>query len=162
MPVVSNTSPLSNLAMIDRLELLRSQLGQITIPPAVQKELERMRNPSALTRLIAAFADGWLQVAPLTTPVSQELAALLDSGEAEALTLATELKASLILLDETAARLRASQLGIPYTGVLGVLHRAKQTGQIASIATEIRKLRLEARFFISPALERRLLASVGE
>ena len=42
-------------------------------------------------------------MAPLTTPVSEELAALIDSGEAEALTLATELKASLILLDETAA-----------------------------------------------------------
>jgi len=39
MPVVSNTSPVLNLAIIDQLVLLREQFGEIWIPPAVLKEL---------------------------------------------------------------------------------------------------------------------------
>ena len=103
-----------------------------------------------------------MRVTPLTTSVSPALATSLDPGEAEALTLAIQIKASLVLLDETGARLRATELGIPHTGVLGVLRRAKQSGQINSLAAEIHLLRTEARFFISPALEKRLLISVGE
>ena len=47
MLVVSNTSPLSNLAIIDRLEILRRQFGLINIPPAVQLELDRLSHPAA-------------------------------------------------------------------------------------------------------------------
>ena len=39
MPTVSNTSPILNLAIVDRLALLRQQFGQIQIPPAVLDEL---------------------------------------------------------------------------------------------------------------------------
>ncbi len=162
MAVVSNTSPLSNLAIIDRLEILRGQFGQIDIPPAVQLELDRLSHPAARARLAAALQDGWVRVTPLAAAVPPALAAAIGPGEAEALALATQVQASLVLLDETAARLKASQLGIPHTGVLGVLRRAKQAGQITSLAAEIRKLRADARFFVSPALEKRLLAAAGE
>ncbi len=162
MPVVSNTSPLSNLAIIDRLEILRGQIGPIAIPPAVQFELDRLSHSPARARLAAALRDGWVRVVPLTAAMPQTLAATLDPGEAEALALAAQVQASLILLDETAARLKATQLGIRHTGVLGVLRRAKQAGQIPSLAAEIRKLRADAHFFINPALEKRLLAASGE
>jgi len=56
----------------------------------------------------------------------------------------------------------AAQLGLPHVGLLGVLRKAKLTGRIESLAAEIVKLRKDARFFISPELERRLLVSVGE
>ena len=101
MPVVSNTSPLSNLAIIDRLEILRGQLGQITIPPAVQLELDRLSHPAARARLAAALQEGWVRVIPLIAAVPSALAAALDPGEAEALALATQVQASLVLLDET-------------------------------------------------------------
>lgn len=45
MLVVSNTSPLSNLAIIRRLDLVREQLGSLVIPPAVQAELQRNPQP---------------------------------------------------------------------------------------------------------------------
>jgi len=162
MLVVSNTSPLSNLAIIDRLEILRGQFGTIFLPPAVRLELDRLSHPAARTRLTAAFRDGWLQVVPLLRPVPAELAGLLDPGETEALALALQLPASLILLDESAARLKATQFGCAHTGVLGILRWAKDTGKINSLTAEIRNLRVEARFFISPTLEKKLLASVGE
>jgi len=49
MLVVSNTSPLSNLAIINRLDLLQEQLGTVVIPPAVQRELDRLPIASART-----------------------------------------------------------------------------------------------------------------
>lgn len=162
MLVVSNTSPLSNLAMIGLLELVREQLGSVAIPPAVQNELARNPKPHAHAALQAAMQAGWIRVMPLAGPVRSDWARALDRGEAEALTLALQVKAGLVLLDESAARLSAAQLHLPFTGVLGLLRRARQTGQIPSLKMAMHRLRLEARFFISPALERALLVSVGE
>jgi predicted nucleic acid-binding protein len=161
MPVVSNTSPISNLAIINRLELLHEQFGAVIIPGAVQSELARLPLPSALAHINGATADGWLRVVSLTTPVPGLLKDL-DPGEAEALALALELKATRVLLDESLARRHADELGLPHVGILGVLRQAKRTGRIPSLAVEITRLRTEARFFISPALEKRLLVSMGE
>ena len=160
--VVSNTSPLSNLAIIGRLDLLPEQLGSVTIPPGVQSELSRHPNPGARQFLEKALKDRWLQVVPLAGTVPADLALALDLGEAEALALALEIKADMVLLDESAARLQARQLGLAHTGVLGVLRQARQMNRIASLKVEILRLRTEARVFISPALEKRLLDSVGE
>lgn len=162
MLAVSNTSPLSNLASIGRLGLLREQLGVVTIPPGVWTELSRHPNPRASQCLEEAVKDGWLRVIPLVGSVPSDLARALDMGEAEALALALETKASLVLLDESAARLKARQLGLAHTGVLGVLRHARQINRIPSLKAEVLRLRVEARFFISPALEKRLLISVGE
>ncbi|GDY19504.1 DUF3368 domain-containing protein [Verrucomicrobiota bacterium] len=162
MLVVSNTSPLSNLAIIGHLELVREQLGQVIIPAAVRAELHRHPDSTARTASETAIATGWLRVLPRTNPVRNDLAASLDLGEAEALTLALEMRASLVLLDESAARRWASDLGLAYTGALGILRRGKQTGRITSLHEQIARLRTQARFFVSPALEKALLTSVGE
>lgn len=162
MPVVSNTSPISNLAIIGHLDLIREQLGSIIIPPAVRSELQRHPDGAARTAIEKAITDGWLCVKPIAGKVPGELAENLDLGEAEALTLAIELKASLVLLDESSARQHAGSLGLSFTGVLGILRHAKQTGRIASLSDPIARLRKQARFFIGPALEKALLTSVGE
>jgi predicted nucleic acid-binding protein len=162
MLAVGNTSPISNLALIGRLDLLREQLGSVIIPPGVWTELSRHPNSAAKHTLEKALADRWLSVVPLAAAVPAELASTLDLGEAEALALALEVKADLVLLDESAARLKARELGLAHAGVLGVLRQARQTNRIASLKAEIVRLRLEARFFISPALEKRSLLSVGE
>ena len=162
MLVVSNTSPLSNLAIIGRLDLVREQLGSVTIPPGVQAGLSRHPSPGARSALEKALEDGWLSVVPLIAAVPVELASALDLGEAEALALALETKAHLVLLDESAARHKASQLGLAHTGVLGLLRQARQTNRVPSLKAEILRLRTEAHFFVSPALEKSLLISVGE
>jgi hypothetical protein len=162
MPAASNTSPLSNLAIIGRLELLREQLGPVVVPVGVWAELSRLPNLEAKASLEYAIQAGWLRVVALRSPVPDELATYLDNGEAEALALALETKAGLVLLDESAARLKAQQLGIHYTGVLGILRKARMDGRIPSLKAEILRLRTEARFFVAQGLEKRLLASVGE
>ena len=109
-----------------------------------------------------ALEARWLSVVPLVAAVPADLALALDVGEAETLALALETKANLVLLDESAARLKARQLGLTHTGVLGVLRQARRTNRVPSLKAEILRLRTEARFFVSPALEKQLLSSVGE
>src|ERR1017187_2984465 len=62
MVVVSNPPPLSNLAIIGRLDLLREQLGSVTIPPGVRIELSRHPIPDARELLERAPEDRWLLV----------------------------------------------------------------------------------------------------
>jgi predicted nucleic acid-binding protein len=162
MRVVSKTSPLSNLAIIGHLALVREQLGTVLIPPAVRAELLRNPHPKACSAAEAAIQEGWIRVVPLAGAVPPIFAAGLDLGEAEALALALETKSPLVLLDESAARLQAKELGLTFTGVPGLLRQAKQTGRITSLREQINRLRTEARFFVSPALEKALIISLGE
>jgi uncharacterized protein len=163
MRAVSNTSPLSNLASIGRLPLLKSQFSEIWIPPAVVRELEAHPDPVALAAIQDAHREARIKPAP--APPSHLLNVLLlhlDRGEAEAIALAAHLKADMVLIDEQEGRQLAAEAGLSVTGVLGILLRAKQTGQIPALKPEIQSLRDKARFFIAPALEARLLAAAGE
>lgn len=162
MVVVSNTSPLSNLAIIGRLGLLRDQFGSVLVPVAVRQELSKLRHGGAASLLDAAFTDGWLRVTPLRQAVSDEVSGGLHTGESEALGLALEQRADWVLLDDGDARRRAAQLNLCFIGVLGVLLRAKKERQIASLRAEIRLLRERARFFVAKALEVELLKAVEE
>jgi uncharacterized protein len=163
MRAVSNTSPLSNLASIGRLSLLKPQFSEIWIPPAVLLELEAHPDPVALAAIQEALRDGWIEPHPL--PASHLLNILLlhlDRGEAEAIALAAELNADIVLIDEQEGRQLAVQSGLSVTGVLGVLLRAKQSGAISALKPEIQALRAKARFFVSPILEAKFLAAAGE
>jgi hypothetical protein len=67
MLAVSNTSPVSNLAIIGRLEFLQRRYGLVRIPPAVQNELAALTHPNGFKSIQAALSDHWLVVEPLTT-----------------------------------------------------------------------------------------------
>jgi predicted nucleic acid-binding protein len=163
MPVVSNTSPISNLALIGRLDLLREQFGVILIPEAVERELAALSNPVAKAAVEGAISEKWIEVREAALlPLVQLLSVNLHGGESEAIALAVELKAGWTLLDEREARAAAARMNMKITGVLGVLLRAKRHGHIASLAVEIDRLRKDANFFISPDLARRVLGLAGE
>jgi hypothetical protein len=132
------------------------------VPPAVREELSRLGNSGAKCALEEAFAQGWLRAILLQEPVSTAIRSGLHSGEAESLALALEVRAAMIILDDGDARRRAVELGLEITGVLGILLKAKRTGQIPSLSDEIKRLRAEAHFFVAPALEKRLVAGAGE
>lgn len=163
MLVVSDTSPLSNLAIIGRLSLLQEQFPEIGIPPAVARELAALDNPPAQTALSQSLQAGWLKVIPLPTsaPFPIQLRGL-DAGETEALRLALSTETKCVLMDEKEGRQCAESLGIRTIGVLGILITSKQSGSISSLRTEIDKLRQEAGFFIARPLEPQVLAIVGE
>ena len=163
MLVASNTSPISNLAIIGRLNLLRSQFGEIWIPGAVRSELNQLSHPAALKEIQQAIQDSWIKPRAIRDDtVARLLTRALDPGEAEAIALALELPADLILLDERDGRSAAERAGFRITGVLGVLLRAKNDGQIPLIKPEVEALRTRARFFVSAQLQKKTLEIAGE
>jgi predicted nucleic acid-binding protein len=163
MPAVSNTSPISNLACIARLTLLRQQFGEVWIPEAVETELHKIPDPAVQKTIDEAKQIGWLKVRKASNAALISLLTVeLHQGEAEAIALALEMKADRLLVDEREGRMTARQLGLPLTGVLGVLLRAKKRGQIQILKSEIDALRSKARFFIAPALEAAVLKQAGE
>ena len=130
MLVVSDTSALSNLATIGRLDLLRLQFGVVLMPGAVARELDALRDPSAREALSTAVNNKWLleQPLPLAAPFPAELQGL-DAGETEALRLALSLSADCVLMDEKEGRQRAAgrmELGARGDCLLGS-HKATTT-----------------------------------
>jgi hypothetical protein len=86
----------------------------------------------------------------------------LDAGEAEALALAIERQADLMLVDEVEARRVAELYGIAKTGVIGLLIRAKQENIVPSLRAELDRLRSVGAFWIADGLFEKALAAVGE
>jgi predicted nucleic acid-binding protein len=155
MPVISNTSPLLNLAIIDQLDLLRQQFGEILIPKAVLEELRVEEILPGSDHLREALVAGWLQVREVNNPsLVQLLQRDLDRGEAEAIALALLLDADWIILD---GRRIAKSFGLQVTGILGVVIRASRNGQISSLPLVINQLREEAGFHIAQNLLSQIL-----
>jgi len=67
----------------------------------------------------------------------------------------------MVIIDEQEGRQLAAQAGLSVIGVLGVLLHAKRSGQILAVKPELRLLRDKARFFVSPALEAKVLSAAG-
>jgi predicted nucleic acid-binding protein len=164
MITVSNTSPISNLAIIGRLELLRVVYGAVVIPKAVRGELETLGHAAAQTAIHDAERTGWLTTAAVSDQgqgIARALSEELDPGEAEAIALALGLGARLVM-DELDGRAVARRLGIPVRGVLWVLRKGKEIGLIPSLRDELTRLRAEAHFWISSRLEAEWLRESGE
>jgi predicted nucleic acid-binding protein len=158
MPTVSNTSPLLNLAIIGRLELVRAQFGSVVVPPAVAGEFRLEEGRPGSSALHRAVEDGWIAVEePSDDPLIRTLRQDLDRGESEAITLAVEKEAGLILLDEREGRRRARNVGLEVTGALGILARADRRGELDSLSGALDRLEDEAGFWIGSALREQIL-----
>jgi hypothetical protein len=162
--IISDTSALIHLAAIGRLTLLRELYQRISVPPAVWKEaVDEGKGKAGTAEIESARQLGWIEVAiPSNAPLVSLLQRDLDEGESEAIALAIEHRADLILLDESDARQVAERYGLPKTGVVGVLIRAKQEGLIASLKEELEKLQSGGRFWIAKDLYEEALIAVNE
>jgi uncharacterized protein len=163
MLAVSNTSPISNLASIGRLQLLQSQFATVWIPDAVFQELTAHPDPVARDSIQHAIREQWIQIGtPQNSGLLQVLLSQLHQGEAEAIALASDINADLVLIDEQEGRQLATKAGFAVTGVLGILLFAKRNGEITKIKPEIDLLRSRANFFVARSLEMQILAAAGE
>ncbi len=161
MIVVSNTSPLINLAASGQLDLLQRLYGTILIPQAVYHEIVVKGSGQAGATEVQTF--WWFERYQVQDrALVKRLEQQLDAGEAEAIALAVEQKADLLLLDERRGRMIARQLGVAVTGLLGVLLVAKQRGYLAAVRPVLHDLMTKAGFWIAPELFVRVLESAGE
>jgi uncharacterized protein len=161
MIVVSNTSPVTNLAAIAQLSLLQNLYGQIIIPNAVFRELTEVESAVPGTQEVQTL--DWIQTRQVTDSVLVvSLQEELDAGEAEAIALALELKADLLLLDERRGYHVASRFGLKVQGVLGVLLAAKSRQLIPTVQPVLNQLIGSAGFWVSPAVYKRTLQIADE
>ena len=158
MSTVRNTSPLLNLAIIGRLEQVRSQFGRVSVPPAVVEEFHLGENRPGSAPLRRAVEEEWIVTeVPSDDALIRTLRQDLDEGESEAIALAVEQKADRVLLDEREGRRHARNVGLHVTGALGILLRADEEGELSSLSRAIDQLEEEAGFWIGPDLREQIL-----
>ncbi len=154
MIVVSDTSAITNLIAIGRVELLRDLFAEVQVPAAVGRELRAAHSqiPEFLREVVVQNERA----------VRELTADQLDEGEAEAIVLAEESNADFLLIDESAGRSVARQRGLPIIGLIGVLRQAKDERLITTIGPLIDALVHEAGFWISPSIREQALRDAGE
>jgi uncharacterized protein len=161
MIVVSNTSPLTNLAAIGQVDLLRRLFQQVVIAEGVWSELNAYgkRWPGSLEVESAAWISiQKVQDQPLVTTLRRDL----DVGEADTIALALELNADLVLLDEKEGRHAARRLGLNMIGVVGILLLAHSRKEINQVKPFLDALRQRAGFYLSDELYRAALEQAKE
>jgi predicted nucleic acid-binding protein len=158
MIVIADTTPLNYLVLIDRVEVLPRLYGRGLIPVAVWEEFQRPETPEAV-RAWVARPPAWLGIRPVQR--KPDLAVQnLGAGECEAITLAEELHADRLIMDDRAARRVATQRNLIVIGTLGVLVEAVQRGLI-DFSDAISRLQ-QTSFYVSPEVLNPLLQRYGK
>jgi len=159
--VVSNTSPLTNLAAIGRLDLLSQLYGQLHIAEGVWGELNA--GGQAWPGANEVAEANWISRHPVgNDDLVLALSRDLDRGEAESIALAIELNADLLILDEREGRRLAKRFDLRVIGVLGVLLEAKAAGMIESVQPLVKALCDKAGFYVGDAVYQLILELAGE
>lgn len=161
MIVVSDTSSLCSLALINQISLLQQLYQTVIIPGVVADELASAPD----SRITDILLQQWIKIQSLNHSLLAEQLQRdrgLDAGEAYAIALAIELKADSLLIDERLGRREAKKLGIPIIGILGILILAKQRGLVLQVKPVMNRLISDASFRVSPQLYQEILALAKE
>lgn len=157
--VICNTSPLQYLHQLGLLTVLPALAGRVTIPVAVEEEIDAGR------RLGVNLPDlrslDWLTIGRPESKRVLPLITDLGAGEAQVLMMALESSDPLVILDDGLARRLAESLEIPFTGTLGLLLDAKAAGLIDAVAPLLDRLQA-LRFRLAPRTRETVLRRAGE
>jgi predicted nucleic acid-binding protein len=152
MTVVSDTSPINYLVLIELQDLLPALFERVLVPGAVRRELQSPKAPVEIRKWVMSNPN-WLEYREVaTTPSDLQQ---LDAGEREAIVLALATTTALILLDEKKGRQTARDRGLAVTGTLGVIDLAARRGLIG-LADAVRRLERTS-FRASPQLIRAII-----
>lgn len=161
MIVVADTSVVLNLCFLGLDRLLPMLFGEVYAPAEVESEFLRLAEEDARFEGLE-FPKAIVIETPQATGNRWAQSPSLHPGEVAALSLAVELRADLVLMDEAEGRTVASTLGLATMGLLGVLLRARQLSLIPSVAPLLERLDQEARFWMAPSLRAAVLRAAGE
>lgn len=154
MIVVADTSPLNYLIRLGRPDVLREIYGRVVVPRAVLIEMQHPEAPPEVSAWASA-PPAWLEMMQVQQ-LDATLAAELGAGEREAISLALEVHADVLLIDERAGRREAEVRHIAVAGTLAVLLQASLRGYF-DLPDAMKRLR-QYGFRISQALEDLMLA----
>ncbi len=161
MVIVSDTTALSTLYLIGRLDWLPQLFGQVFIPPSVNEELQELIRSGYDLKAIESAE--WLVVQEVKNQaVVMQLHKELDLGESEAIALALEVQADYLLIDERKGSQRALELGVPTIGLLRVILELKLRRIIPKVKTVLDEMRETGGFWMGEALYQRVLEAAGE
>lgn len=154
MIVVADTSPLNYLILLGYVDLLRDVYGRVLVPDAVLIEMQHADAPNAVN-IWASTLPTWIEQVHVerTDPT---LAKELGAGEREAISLAMEVRADILLIDERAGRQEAEARHIEVAGTLAVLLQASLRGHFEFPAA-LKTLR-QLGFRVSTNVEAAMLA----
>jgi predicted nucleic acid-binding protein len=119
MIVVADASPLNYLIQINCDTILPKLYERVFVPATVIEELRHTSAPLTVAAWLHQMPE-WIDVRVVSGKQDAALE-VLDPGEREAIQLAEEQHADLLLIDERHGRLEAKRRGIATTGTLGVL-----------------------------------------
>lgn len=157
--IVSDSGPFLSFARAYRLDLLREVVGELIIPQAVFEEIAVRGAGKPGAEEVRQGA--WIKREPVRErSLAEQLPRKLNLGEREALALAKELGA-VLLVDEHEARQEALRLGIGHFGTLRVLKEAKDRQILPQVKPVLEEL-IAAGMYISDTLYREFLQEMGE
>jgi predicted nucleic acid-binding protein len=151
--VLSDTSPLNYLVLIGHVDVLPILFGEVVVPKGVSDELQRSGAPEAV-RLWVASRPTWLVI---RTPSRTDDSIELGMGEVEAISLAMELHADLLLMDDRLGRRAAESRGLSVAGTINVLEAAAER-DLLDLPVAVAKLR-HTNFHISEQILANALAA---
>lgn len=158
--VIVNTTPLIALSHVGRLDILKKLYGEVTIPEAVYNELS-VKAESVCKKAVDSSLD-WIRVDKIKNQMAKTMyKTQLHDGEVEVMILAKEVAADVVIIDDANAKKHAKYLGLPVTGTLGVLIKAKQKGYINELRPILQRM-VESGIYLSQSLIELCLKQVGE
>lgn len=129
MKVVANSTPLIALSKIGQLNLLRDYFKQILIPKEVFDEV--VTRGGDLFGAKEVKEANWIKILEVKNEVALlSLTTYLGRGEAEAIVLAKEMEAALLIADDRDTRDIAISMGLKITGTIGILMLAEKDGKL--------------------------------
>lgn len=141
---VSDASPLIFLAKLGKINLLQSIFNKIYVPEEVYNEVTQKKMSQfdpGIAGAVEVKNAGWIEVRKVKDKdLVKNLSQIIDDGEAEAIALAKEMGADLLIIDDYKGRREASNLNIQLTGTLGILLKAKEKKLIITIRPYILQL----------------------
>lgn len=160
MRVICDTSPLILLVKIGRLELLFQLYGQVLVPVSVLDEI-RGRSTEETTAIESLVENQALEIQRGSPEALERVPADLGAGEREAIALAMETEADIVVLDDREGRRVARERDLPVTGTIGILIEARARDMIPSVRRELDRL-IEAGMWIDEAFYHRILQEFDE
>ena len=125
MIVIADTTPIITLMKLQRLDLLEKLFDTVIVPNAVYEELTS--NSNYLTEVQMVVECPFLKRCAVSDRQSIKIlreVVGLDAGESEAIALAEENNADLLIIDERKGRRIAKQMELKITGTIGILLQA--------------------------------------